>query len=72
MEYMLLGDGSVKPFKTIQYIPEVRREMAAYGGVAYYWRDNEEWLVVYVNEKDSAGRVIVEPPDVIKLAAMLE
>lgn len=72
MEYMLLRDGTVRVCPHIRFIPEVRQEMAHHGGVAYYWRDNEDWLFVHVDSMDSAGTVTLDVPDVIKLAAMLE
>lgn len=72
MEYMLLSDGTVRVYKNIQFVPEIRAEMDKQGGVAYYWRDEESWMFIHAGEVDSAGRMPTDIPDVITLAAMLQ
>ena len=73
MEYMLLLDGSVKVFDMIQEVPDVLIAMAANGGVAYYWRTSWGWGEITLSTNlEEGGKAIADPPDVIKLAAMLE
>lgn len=72
MEYMLLADGTVRPYECIRFVSEIRTEMADVGGVAYYWQKSGDWLFIQADNNDREGTITTELPDVIKLAAMLE
>jgi hypothetical protein len=75
MEYMLLRDGSVKPFDNLAMHEDVMGAMADYDGIAYYWHNHTfNWNCITNTSPKVSNKQITydELPVVIKLAAMLE
>lgn len=75
MEYLLLSDGSVKVVPNTNIYPEVIDMLHAHPGSVHYWENGEGlWRKTYITALGARKTEILEvsPPDMVKLAAMLE
>lgn len=75
MEYLLLQDGSVRVVPEIDTYDVVEALLKAEPGIKHYWLSREGvWRVSYLSSMGArrTDRLDVDPPDMVKLAAMLE
>jgi len=75
MEYLLLSNGGVIPVDEQDNYTDVESCMREYPGSEHYWRGQSGiWRRSFINVYDVRKTEILRsgPPEVIKLAAMLE
>lgn len=75
MEYLLLEDGTVRVVPEIDTYDVVESLLNAEPGSSHYWLSKEGvWRVSYLTSVGArrTDRLDVDPPDMVKLATMLE